>query len=257
MDSFIPCGKMVKAYKLKSRKIRMELNEKTNEKISFTTKCNISLANAIRRSIDEISILAISEADIYKNDSALYDEIITHRLGLIPIKNQKMKDGDIVEYKLKAKGDGEGIMIMASELGDDIVYPETPIVLLGENQEIELVAKARAGKGIEHARFSPGLLTYKHLAKISISAEGEKHSELAEMYPEVFEMFGEKLKVKNASACELDEEDMETYPGITISFNDNLVFNIESWGQIEAKEIFTEACKALKNNLSEVSKAIK
>jgi DNA-directed RNA polymerase subunit D len=235
----------------------MELKEKTAEKIVFTSNANISLANAVRRSIDEVPILAISEADIYKNDSALYDEIIVHRLGLIPIKNQKMKEGEVVEYKLKAKGDGEGIMIEAKELGDDVVYPETPIVLLGEGQEIELVAKARAGIGIDHARFSPGLFTYKHLAKISISGEGEKHTELAEMYPEVFEMFGEKIKVKDASACELDQEDMETYPGISIDFDDNLVFSIESWGQIEAKEIFTEACKALKNNLSIVSKAIK
>ena len=235
----------------------MESIEKTSEKIVFTEKVNISLANAIRRSVDEIPILAISEADIYKNDSALYDEIITHRLGLVPLKNQKLKDGDLVEYKFKVKGSGEGVMVMASELGEDVVYPETPIVLLADGQEVELVAKARAGKGVEHARFSPGLLTYKHLAKISITGEGEKQTELAELYPEVFEMFGEKLKVKNASACELDEEDMESYPGITIKFDDDLVFTIESWGQIEAKEIFTESCKALKSNLSEVLKAIK
>ena len=50
---------------------------------------------------------------------------------------------------------------------------------------------------------------------------------------------------------------MKEYPGIDITFDDNLVFAIESWGQIEAKEIFSEACKALKGNLSEVSKALK
>ena len=70
-------------------------------------------------------------------------------------------------------------------------------------------------------------------------------------------MFGEKVKVKSAAACDLDEDDMKDYPGVEISFDNKLVFTIESWGQIEAKEIFTEACKALKGNLSEVSKAIK
>jgi DNA-directed RNA polymerase subunit D len=235
----------------------MELKEKTNDKISFVSKVNVSLANAIRRSVDEVPILAISEADIYKNDSALYDEIIAHRLGLVPIKNQKLKEGDIVEYKFKAKGDGEGEMILAKELGDDVVYPEMPIVLLSDGQELELVAKARIGKGIEHARFSPGLLTYKHLAKISLNADGEKHTELAELYPEVFEKFGEKIKVKDASKCEMDQEDFESFDGVNITFNDELVFDIESWGQIETKEIFVESCKALKNNLSEVLKAIK
>jgi len=50
---------------------------------------------------------------------------------------------------------------------------------------------------------------------------------------------------------------MTSYPGVDIEFDDNLVFTIESWGQIEAKEILTESCKVLKGNLSEVSKAIK
>ena len=235
----------------------MELKSKTAEKVVFIDDMNVSLANAIRRSVGEIPVLAISECDIYKNDSVLYDEIITHRLGLLPLKNQKMKDGDVIEYKLKAKGSGDGINVLAGELGDDVVYPETPIVLIGEGQEVELVARAKAGKGIDHARFTPGLFVYKHLAKIKISGDGEKQTELAELYPEVFEKFGDKIKVKDASACELDQEDVESYPGVTIDFDNNLVFTIESWGQMNASDIFVEACKALKGNLSEVLKAIK
>ncbi|MBU3923756.1 MAG: DNA-directed RNA polymerase subunit D [Nanoarchaeota archaeon] len=235
----------------------MENITKTAEEISFTTDMSVSLANAIRRSVGEIPILAIDECDIYKNDSALYDEIISHRLGLVSLKNQKMKKGESVEMKMKVKGKGEITDVFAGELGDDVVYPETPIVLLGAGQEVELVARARVGKGIEHAKFMPGLVYYKHLAKIKISSEGERYSELAELYPKVFEMFGEKLKVKDASACDLDNEDMEDFPGVEISFDDNLVFVIESWGQIRASDIFVEACKALKENLFEVSKAVK
>ncbi|MFH0808057.1 MAG: DNA-directed RNA polymerase subunit D [archaeon] len=235
----------------------MEIIKNTNEEIVFGTKINVSLANAIRRSVGEIDVLAIDECDIYKNDSALYDEIIAHRLGLLSLKNQKMKKDEVVEYKLKAKGKGDGAMVLAGELGDDIVYPESPIVLLGEGQQLEIVAKARAGKGIDHAKFMPGLAYYKHLAKIKISGEGEKQTELVSLYPEVFEMYGEKVKVKDASKCDLDVEDMEEYPGVSISFGDELVFTIESWGQMEAKKIFVEACKALKDNLSLVSKAVK
>ncbi len=235
----------------------MEMITKTPEEISFVSEMNVSLANAIRRSVGEVSILAIVEADVYKNDSALYDEIIVHRLGLIPLKNQKMKVDQSIEMKLKAKGKGDVTEVLAGELGGDVVYPEAPIVLLGDGQEIELVARAKIGKGNEHARFMPGLVFYKHLPKIKISDEGEKQSELAEIYPKVFEMFGDKLKVKDAVACDLDQDDMVDYPGVSIEFDAHLVFMIESWGQIEAKEIFTEACKVLKGNLSEVSKAIK
>jgi len=69
----------------------MEIITKTPEEVSFILDMDVSLANAIRRSVAEIPVLAIVEADIYKNDSALYDEIIAHRLGLLSLKNQKMK----------------------------------------------------------------------------------------------------------------------------------------------------------------------
>jgi len=235
----------------------METIEKTPEKIIFTGEMNVSLANAIRRSVNEIPVIAIDEADVYKNDSVLYDEIVVHRLGLVPLKNQKLKAGESIEMKMKVKGKGERTDVLAGELGDNVVYPDMPIVLLSEGQELELVARAKVGKGINHAKFSPGILFYKHLAKIKISSDGEKQSELAEIYPEVFEMFGEKIKVKNAAACDLDVEDMKDYPGVEISFDNNLVVTMESWGQMDAKDVFAEACKALKGNLSEVSKAIK
>ncbi len=235
----------------------MEIIKNTNDEIVFNTDINVSLANAIRKSVGQIPILAIVEADIYKNDSALYDEIIAHRLGMISLKNQKMKKDDSVEFKLKVEGKGDGKMILAGEMGSEVVYSDTPIVLLAEGQILELVARAKAGKGANHAKFMPGLVYYKHLPKIKISGEGEKQTELVSLHPEVFEMYGEKVKVKNAWKCDLDNEDMKEYPGVEISFDKKLVFIIESWGQIEAKKIFTEACRALKGNLAEVSKAIK
>jgi DNA-directed RNA polymerase subunit D len=234
----------------------MESIEKTPEKIKFIGEISTSLANAIRRSVKEIPILAVGECDVYKNDSALYDEIIAHRLGLVPLKNQKVKSGANIELKMKAKGKGENTEVLAGELGDSVIYPEMPIVLLEDGQEVEIVAKARVGIGKEHAKFVPGLLYYKQLPKITITREGEGHSELAELYPEIFE-FDSRLKVKNAAACDLDSEDIKDFKGVEIEFTNDLVFFIESWGQIKAEEIFTEACKALKANLSEVSKAIK
>lgn len=235
----------------------METIKKTNEEMVFVGNVDVSLANAIRRSVGEIPILAIDECDIYKNDSALYDEIISHRLGLVSLKNQKLKEGDSIEMKMKAKGDGDGVEIMAGLLGDNVVYPETPIVLLGEKQELEIVARARVGKGNVHAKFMPGVIFYKHLPEIKISKEGEKYSELAESYPNVFEMFGDKLKVKDVTACDLDGDDFKNYPGIDISFGNSLVFSVESWGQIDVKNVFIDACKALKGNLSKVLRTLK
>jgi len=235
----------------------METITKTPEMITVVSDLNVSLANAIRRSVNEVPVLAIDEADVYKNDSALYDEIISHRLGLIPLKNQKMKVDQTVEMKFKVKGKGERTEVLSGELGDQAVYQDMPIVILSEGQEVEVVARARAGLGINHAKFSPGILFYKHLPKIKISGEGEKQSELAEIYPEAFEMFGEKLKIKDATKFDLEQDDMKDYPGIEVSYGDDLVLTVESWGQMDAKDVFIEATKALKGNLSEVSKVIK
>jgi DNA-directed RNA polymerase subunit D len=234
----------------------MELIEKNDNKIKITSTINTSLANAIRRSVAEIPILAIKECDVYRNDSALYDEVIAHRLGLIPLKNQKLKADGTVELKLKAKGKEGGIQILSKELGELVVYEDIPIVLLDKGQDIEIVARAGIGTGVEHAKFIPGLMFYNHLPKIKISKDGESQAELAELYPEIFE-FTNKLQVKNASKCQFDNEDFKDYPGIEITHDNNLVIQIESWGQISPKEIFTESCKTLKSNLSNLSKALK
>ena len=234
----------------------IKLISKDEKKILFEADFDVSLANAIRRSVNEIPILAIDEVDIYKNDSALYDEVVAHRLGLIPLKNQKVKKDTPIQLKLKAKG-GEEMEVLSSELGKDVVYDDMPIVLLETGQELELVARARQGTGIEHAKFVPGLVFYKQKAKVTISSEGAKHEELAVLYPDFFEFAEGKLKVKDVVACDLDNADVHDFKGVSIELGDDLIFSVESWGQMDVKDIFVESCKALKSNLNDLSKALK
>jgi DNA-directed RNA polymerase subunit D len=237
----------------------LKLIENNSEKFSVITDIDISLANAIRRSVSEINILAIEEVDIYKNDSSLYDEIIAHRLGLIPLKNQKLKKGEVLEFKLHIKGKNDVTMVLSGDLsGEIVVYPEIPIVLLSDGQELKIVAKAKMGKGSVHSKYVPGLIFYHHVPKIKIAKGGELQNELADIYPEAFRLDSSgNLKVQEVITADLDSEDVETFPGVEVESTKNLFFAIESWGQIEAMEIFSEACKALKVNLSEVSKVLK
>jgi DNA-directed RNA polymerase subunit D len=230
----------------------IKILSKTPEKIEFISDMGISLANALRRSLYEVPVLAIDEVDIYRNDSALYDEVVAHRLGLVPLKNQKLKAGEVIELKLNV----EGREVLSQDLGKEIVYPDMPIVLLNGEQGLEVVAKARMGVGKEHAKFIPGLVYYRYLTKISISKDGEKHKQLAELYPAIFEFDG-KLKVKNENQCDLDQEDVENFKGVSIEQTEQLVFTIESWGQMKAEEIFNEIVKVLQSNLKDFSKELK
>jgi len=230
---------------------------KTDEKVVFATDMNMSLANAIRRSTNEIPILAIDEVDIYKNDSALYDEVLAHRMALVPLKNQKTKEGEFVEMKINVKANNKRIDVLSGELGNQSVLEGIPLVMLDRDQEIEVVAKAKQGKGVDHIKFSPGLAYYRVLNKVEIGKEAEKKQELAEIYPEVFAWEAGKLKVKNDWAFDIEVEDLEEFNGIKLTPTNEIVFTIESWGQISAAEIFEDSIKALSKNLDEVAKVLK
>ncbi len=246
----------------------IKILDKSNNRIVLETDMETSLANAIRRSVGDIDTLAIDEVDIYKNDSALYDEIIAHRLGLVPLENQKLKDTEscscggegcskcTIEMKFSVKGDENATEVFSKELGDLVVYDNLLMVLLDKGQELEVVAKARTGKGKNHAKHLPGLIYYREGVKIDISKDGEKHSELAEMYPSVFE-FSDKLKVKNEWACDLEEEDLKDFKGVEVKPTGKLVMIIESWGQIDIKDIFLESAKSIKSELNDLAKALK
>src|SRR3989344_1691836 len=149
----------------------MEIIEKKDNQIVFKEKIEDSLANAIRRYIFEIPVLAVEELEIHKNDSPLYDETIAHRVGLIPLKMDKTFN-DKTEIKLKLSTTKEGF-VLSEELkgGADVAYNKIPITSLNKGQELELVETAKLGKGSEHSKFTPGLMFYRNSAEITVGKE--------------------------------------------------------------------------------------
>jgi len=221
--------------------IKIKNHDKKADKISFITDMSISLANAIRRSVLEIPIMAIDEVEIAQNDSALYDEVLAHRIGLIPIKTSKVS-GKEVKFKIKEKGPK---IVDSTDIKPSVGTEfKLPITLLEEGQEIALIAIARIGTGNEHIKYSPGLAYYKHnvdedvLSFVKIDAEGKVS------YDE------KELKERN-----LSEDQMNKIK--KLSKSDELIFNIESWGQIDSKDIFIQAIEVLDKNLNELNKAVK
>jgi len=219
--------------------IKIKNYDKEEQKISLITDMSVNLANAIRRSVLEIPIMAIDEVEISKNDSALYDEIISHRMGLIPLKTSKT----IKETKFKLKEKGPKTVTSADMQPSIGIDYKLPIVILNEGQEIELVANAKFGKGIEHIKYSPGLIYYSHnlndetLDFVRVDEKGKIS------YNE------EELKGK------LSEEEINKIKKLTKVEEINI--NIESWKQIEVKEIFLRAIEVLDKNLDELSKVVK
>jgi len=147
--------------------LKIEKLKTKGENVTFTLKeADSATANAIRRVImSEIPVLAIDEVDFYENTSALFDEYIAHRIGLIPIKADLgiEKGKSKVTFSIDCKGP---CTVYASNLKTKDkeakpAYERIPIMKLGEGQSLRLEGIAREGIGKEHAKFQPCFCSYK------------------------------------------------------------------------------------------------
>ncbi len=231
----------------------MEVITKTPEKLVMRLDISESLANSLRRSISEVPTLAIDEVEIYKNDSALYDEMLSHRLGLVPLKTEKSMSGK-TEIELKLSKSGPATVYSGDLKGNaDVVFDGIPLTLLGEGQKIELVAKAKLGVGIKHAKHTPGLCYYRHVLEISSSPEIDK---IVSAGHGLF-----KAEKKGSKwFCDLREAEVDAINAINsdaVKNTSEIVFVVESYGSMDAKDIFLKAIEALGDNLDEAVKALK
>lgn len=267
--------------------IRLLEKDKEKTKISFLLKnSSPSYANALRRfMINKVPTMAIEDVEIRQNSSAMYDETIAHRLGLLPLTT------DLKSYKLpsKCKCEGKGCAqcqvkftlkakgpctvyakdIKSKDPEIKPVYPETPIVKLAKNQELELEATGVLGVGKEHIKWCPCLAYYKHKADISVDSkinqDAELCQEIAKQCPQkIFEFKNNKLIVvkDNELKCILCETCAEISKGL-VSLNkeeNSFIFFIESWGQLDCKQIVKKTIEVfddtLENFITEV-KSIK
>ena len=237
----------------------MKLIEKSNNQIAFTAEIEESLANSIRRHINEIPILAIDDVDILKNDSAVYDETIAHRMGLIPLKMEKGLN-DKSEIDLKLVTNKEGKVFSGNLKGKaKVVYDNIPITILSKGRELEIIAKARLGKGSEHSKYSPGTIFYRNVCEIIM--DKEFLDEIKKICPknEIKEK-GDKIIViddKKKSIADVCEGICESNgKKAEIDYKDELIITIESFGQLDVKNIFIESIKELEKDLNEVVKKV-
>jgi len=256
--------------------VRFLEKSKDGMKVSFLVRgITPYFANTIRRAvIEEVPTMAIEDVEIRKNNSILYDEIIAHRLGLIPLKT------DLKAYNLreecKCKGEGcarcqttltlktsaTGI-ITASQLKskDSSIVPihdDMPIAKLGKGQSLELEATAILGKGKVHSKWSPGHIYYYNEAKITVNNDEKLLEQFKDKYPS--KIFDKSGKVDRnlintpalIDACEGVSKLVEIERK-----EDCFVFVLESWGQLAPKTIILEAVNQLENQLDEINELIK
>ncbi|MEK6852279.1 MAG: DNA-directed RNA polymerase subunit D [Nanoarchaeota archaeon] len=220
--------------------MEIKIIRKDKEKLSFLVKgTDVWIVNALRRvAIESVPVLAIDEVEFVKNDSVLYDEVIAHRLGLVPLKTEvralKLRESCTCSGKgcnrctIVLKMAVKGREVLATDLKSkaiEVPY-EMPITKLMPEQEIELQAFSRLGTGKEHAKFIPGLVWHTYVPV--------------------------DLNLNNK-----DDSIKALHPHEDGKFLDNaFIFNIESWGQLKPEEILSNSVSALSKKLTELGKSI-
>jgi DNA-directed RNA polymerase subunit D len=223
-----------------------------------------AVANALRRSIVSlVPSIAIEDVEIYENNSALYDEIIALRLGLLPLvtdletyelpkPGQELSAAHQVKLTLEAKGP---CVVYASDLKckDSKIkcaYPQMPIVKLLKNQSIRLEATARMGQAIEHAKWQSAHAFYFHQP---IVIDGSKKTAVLPsdvIDQPVMEVFAKEDGTLNIPV-------VKTKQAVVEHATDSFIFIIEPYGQLKVEDIMQEAVKQLTGQLDAVLEASK
>lgn len=159
----------------------------------YASGLDTQIANGIRRvMMVEVPTMAIDDVIIIENTSALRDETIGHRLGLIPLKTdlesyvpRELCDchSDLgcskcsVTLTLEAEAPDGARNVYSKEIrsSDPEVVPvsgDIPVLKLARGQRVRLEAYARLGTGREHAKWQPvSVSAYKYAVVLKVDPE--------------------------------------------------------------------------------------
>jgi len=254
--------------------------EKGENKLSFLISgINPYMANTLRRTImEEVPVLAIEEVEFKDNSSVLYDEMVALRLGLIPFKTD-LKTYELPEecsckgkgcakcqlkmmLKVRSTGNVYASEIKTKDPKIKPIYPKMPIVKLLKGQKLEFEATAVLGKGKEHAKWCPGLVYYRAKPIIDIKSNPKNPEQTVASCP--VNVFGLKqdsvvINKDNEMKCHLCMACVEkSNNAIEVEGSDtDFIFIIESWGQLEPREMVKEAVKIFTKKVDEFQDKIK
>ncbi len=267
-------------------KIEVLQKDETNFRI-VVKDADVPLMNALRRAaLAEVPNMAIDEVVMIENSSILQDEMIAHRLGLVPLKT------DLDSYNLPDQCDCKSEFGCAqcrvtltlnaeSEEGTRAIYSgelisenpaivpvseKIPIAKLAKGQKIKLEAYARLGRGKVHAKWQPVCVcAYKYYPKIEVpKGKCEDCQKCVDVCPKkVYSMKADKVDIRDLLACNLCMDCVDACPkkgtgGLQVEWEKNaFIMNLESTGGLPPERVLQEATKILDNQLAEFQEKLK
>jgi len=240
---------------------------------------NLYLLNSIRRiMLSELPKLAIDDVVIYDNTTTLFDEIISHRLGLVPLPT----DPELLNYRDECSCGGKGcpnctVRYTLSKEGEGIVYSGDllpsepswkvtddliPIVELFNDQRLILEVEAVLGQAKNHAKWqvvtAPG---YRMYPTIFFDPKNKKQvEEFIEELPEgLVTIKKDTLELSDIMKLPVLESylDKEHIDFITVEHNQHHVqFHFETDGSYPPDKALMKSVDIFKKKLKEFSDSI-
>ena len=253
-------------------------SQSDNEMIFIVRDAEVPFINAIRRcAMVNVPKIAIEDVNIIRNDSAMFNEVLAHRLGLTPL----VSDLDALEGLPLPEDDewedfNSGILFSLNEIGPKVVYSKDlissdskikpvydtiPLVKLKEDEEIIIEASAKVGYGKEHAKWMPTTVcAYKQYPEITFNDDEEIDYDCALACPrgilksdrrskkiKIVEEFEDSplIGVENCTMCKrCVRASANGY--INVGYHENdFIFRIETDGAMPPKEVLLKACDVL------------
>jgi DNA-directed RNA polymerase subunit D len=236
--------------------------------------------NSIRRiMLSELPKLAVNDVVIYDNTSALFDEIIAHRLSLIPIPTDlslltfradcvckgKGCPNCTVRYTLSKEGGGTVCSgdLQPAEKSWAITEDKIPIVELFGDQRLILEVEAVLGRGRDHAKWQ-AVLAPGYKMETTIEFDKKRLADAKEFLSKLPEgtadIKGDKIILKNNKKLAILQYHMEkeNIDFITIK-NDptKVTFTYETDGSFTTKDAMIESIKILEKKYTEFNKLLK
>lgn len=253
--------------------MQIKILEKKDNSLRFYMSGLVpQIANGLRRiMIAEVPTMAIDDVIMVENNSPLRDEMIAHRLGLIPLKTdlsyaaRRLCDcqSDLgcskcsVTLTLEAGAPDGARSVYSKELksSDSDVVPvsgDIPILKLAQGQHVRLEAYARLGTGGEHAKWQPvAVSAYKYapLIKIDLEKCGACKQECLKSCPKgVLGVKDKRIIILDQGKCDMCRLCVESCPKDSVTVEaekDAYIYNIESTGALPPEAIVEKALEIL------------
>lgn len=256
--------------------IKIEVLEHTDTILKIVLyNVPVKIANSLRRSIISlVPTIAIDKVIIFRNDSIMNDDMLAHRLGLIPLKTSLDKirelegnNGKVSLVLSVSSEDGVRTVksgdIVCKDGGVELLSKEIDIVKLAEGESIELEMEAVVGRGKEHAKWSPVTVAVVRglpVIKIKRGKCGDECEKCVEACPKgVLAEVDGRLRVVDrfkCTVCKLCEKACPDKIRVDIDESSSLLY-IESVGQLTVDEIIRASLEELDKKFDELYNAIK